>query len=242
MAKYMVSKDLLSGFLLAIFCAAGSLPAVWGEEGGLQAPQAILSVILSFLEAQPQPPEVERRIEVAPLEARLQLPNCSQPLEAFFPQGARDRGVVSVGVRCTSERPWSIYHRAHIYLYKSVVVLKNSVQPGHILQPDDLALAPKELSTLRDYYAAPDQALGKPVRRALPAGSVVGPQHLTALLVVKRGQSIAIRAYNAGFEVSMMGVALMDGAAGQRIRARNMQSGRIIEGVIDPNGQLIVGR
>jgi flagella basal body P-ring formation protein FlgA len=242
MAKYMVSKDLLSGLLLAISCWAGALPAAWGEEIAPQSPQAILSAILSFLQAQPQPPEVERRIEVAPLEARLPLPNCSLPLEAFFPQGGRDRGAVSVGVRCAGERPWSIYHRAHIYLYKSVVVLKNSVLPGHILQPDDLALAPKELSTLRDYYAAPNQALGKPVKRALPAGSVLGPQHLTALLVVRRGQSIAIRAYSAGFEVSMAGVALMDGAAGQRIRARNAQSGRIIEGVINPNGQLIVGR
>lgn len=232
-----------------IACIAGLLSALaWptaglgAEEQGLQSPQAILSVVQAYLEARPQEPDVERRIEVAPLDYRLRLPACSVPLEAFSPPGAHPFGAVSVGVRCQGSRSWTIYHRAEVHLYKAVAVLKNPAEQGHILTPADIALEPRDLSQLRGLYATPEQALGKPLRKTLPAGTILAPQHLTALLLVKRGQFVNIRAVSAGYQVNMVGAALMDGSEGQRIRVRNSQSGRVVEGVVTADGAVAVGR
>jgi flagella basal body P-ring formation protein FlgA len=228
-------------FLLALACLR-AFPEARADETGIQSPQTILSAVLAHLESRVQEPEVERRIEVAPLDYRLRLPACSLPLEAFSPPGARAAGALSVGVRCAGDRPWTLYHRAAVHLYKAVAVLKNPAERGHILAPADIALEQKDLSQLRGLYATPQQALGKPLKRALPAGTVLAPQHLAVLMLVKRGQSVNIRADDAGYEVSMTGAALMDGAAGQRIRVRNSQSGRIVEGAVTADGAIAVGR
>ena len=63
------------------------------------------------------------KVQVRPLDERLRLPDCEQPLDTFMPPGAPSLGAVNVGVRCASSQPWTIYVRAHISAQRAVPVL-----------------------------------------------------------------------------------------------------------------------
>jgi flagella basal body P-ring formation protein FlgA len=225
--------------LLAILL---SLPVSWaGAEPGYQSHASVIAAIERLIEAEYRPRGQDYQAEVLPLDPRLRLPECGQPLEAFFPQGSREAGSRSVGVRCAGERPWTVYARVRIQAFIEVVVLRAPLRRGGVVGPTDLALARKDLAELGGgYLTDPGQALGLAARRALPTGKVLSAGDLAAPKLVRRGQKVAIRAQSGGYEVSMSGEALADGQKGERIRVRNEQSGRIVEGVVAGPGLVLI--
>jgi flagella basal body P-ring formation protein FlgA len=64
----------------------------------------------------------------------------------------------------------------------------------------------------------------------------VSADALDAALLIHRGQSVILAARTGGVEVSAPGVALADAAAEQRVRVRNLNSLKVIEGVADTAG------
>ena len=59
---------------------------------------------------------------------------------------------------------------------------------------------------------------------------------LDAALLIHRGQSVTLAARAGGFEVRAPGLAMADAAAEQRVRVRNLNSLKIVEGVADTEG------
>ncbi|MBS1213214.1 MAG: hypothetical protein H6R26_1831 [Proteobacteria bacterium] len=207
-----------------------------------QSHESILGAITSHIESNFRHVGENHAVEVAPLDQRLQLPQCDQPLVVSSMPGSREIGNISVVVKCPGTQPWSIYGRAYVRLYKQVAVLRGTVRQGTILSTSDVDTVQKDAAMLRGGYLTPDAVIGKPVRKTLSAGTVLLPTHLTTIKLVKRGQQVAIRAQNTAFEVSMAGVALMDGEAGQRIRVRNAASQRVVEGLVTADGEVSVAR
>jgi len=225
--------------ILFTILAFSMLLTPWAEaEMPLQSHESILTALREFVESnfrhRDESHEVE--VEVAPLDSRLRLAECSQPIQAFYPPGHQDIGHVAVGVRCQGTQPWSIYHKANIRLYKEVTILNQSVRQGAVLTPNDIALVRKDVAHLRGAYLNPQKVINKPLKKSLPAGTVLNADHLTAVKIIKRGQKVLIRAQSANFEVSMSGLALMDGEEGQRIRVRNEESKRVVEGTATAEG------
>lgn len=183
------------------------------------------------------------RAETLPLDTRLRLPLCDVPIQAFFPQGRHVSGSLSVGVRCVGSHPWTVYGKVRVRAYREVLVLKNPLRTGHVIAAGDIGIVRKELSELNgDYLTDSAHAVGYSVRRTLAAGAVLGPKDLSIPKMIRRGQRVSIRAMSAGFAVSMSGEALADGSAGERIRVRNEQSARVVEGIIVEPGVVRVGR
>lgn len=230
-----------SVFLLLILAAVGSGARIWATEGS-QSHETILKAILQHIESNFRHRLENHKIEVFPLDSRLQLPQCSKTLEVFTLPGSRDVGNLSVGVRCSGEKPWTIYHKANIKVFKDVAILRNTLRQGAIVSESDIELTAKDVAQLRGGYLQPEQAIGKSVRKTLSAGTVLISDHLAGIKLIRRGQAVTIRAQSANFDVSMPGVALMDGEEGQRIRVRNEDSKRIVQGVVISEGIVRVGR
>ncbi len=70
--------------------------------------------------------------------------------------------------------------------------------------------------------------------RSIPAGRVVNWRDLQRRPIVQRGQVVEVAAVDSGLSVILKAMALENGAAGDMIRVRNMQSNREI-------GALVVG-
>ncbi len=202
-----------------------------------QSAESIRAVVEAVVTKALEQDGTDYRIEPARSDNRLRLTRCEQPLDGFILSGQRGSGYFSVGVRCAGVKPWTVYRTVRVSAYQTVVVLKEPVKQGTPILPSNLLLQRREITGLHGgHFTEPAAVLGQIARRTLPGGLLLTPDHLTMPSPVKRGQAVRIRAKSADFEISMPGMALSDGLLGQRIRVKNSQSGRIVEGVVTQPG------
>jgi flagella basal body P-ring formation protein FlgA len=168
-------------------------------------------------------------IEIGSLDPRLRLPKCSQPLETFFPQEKRGNKL-TVGVRCTQPKKWTIYVTAEIHQIIQVLVAKEYLRRGSILHSEDLVPKKMDLNQLKyGYFTDINEVLGKTLKRHLNRGAVLTPSAIAVTKVIKRGERVTIVAETGGISVHAAGQALEDGGLGDIIRVRNLNSRKEIE-------------
>ncbi len=211
-------------------------------EEAIQPLDAIQQRAQDFLAQQHRATTDPPQIQIKPLDPRLRLPKCGTALEAFFPSGAKAFGNTSVGVRCPGSRPWTVYQSANVRVYQPVLVASRSLPKGTVLSPADLKAERRDLTTLAGgYETVSDNLLGKQLRQALPAGTVVSPQAVKALPLIRQGETVTLLIRQGGMEVRSSGVALSDAESGQRLRVRNETSKRVVEGTATASRQVEVG-
>lgn len=169
---------------------------------------------------------------VGPLDERLRLPQCEQPLEALPTGGNLLRGAVSVGVRCNGASAWTVYVPVRITQRLQVVVLTRPLPRGATVTADALRLQEFDAASLPyGYFTHPDQAAGKVLKRPVPDGHALTPDALESAFAIRRGQQVTLLGRAGAVEVRSSGKALADAVSGERIRVENAGSRRVIEGV-----------
>jgi len=173
------------------------------------------------------------KAQAGTLDRRLQLPKCSQDLEAFQQRGAKITSRAVVGVRCNGVKPWKIYVPVDVIVTETVLVAKRALPSGHVFTAEDVTSDERDVSRMvGGYLSRPENLVGKRLKHSLMSGRVVTPSMLKAHIMVHRGQSVTIVVRNDGVNIHMMGKALMDGTENQRIRVENTNSKRVIEGIV----------
>ncbi|MFU8787612.1 MAG: flagellar basal body P-ring formation chaperone FlgA [Methylobacter sp.] len=179
--------------------------------------------------------------KLMPLDSRLNLPQCSEALEAFSAAAALKAGRVTIGVRCNAGKKWSIFTSAIIKTYQNVVVLTQPIQRGDIITPQHLAIERRDVSQLRgDFATQIGQAENKQSTHQLNAGSTLSVKNLVEPKLIKRKDKVVISTSASGVSIRMSGVAMMDGAKGQRIKIKNLNSGRVISATVINSGLVSV--
>jgi flagella basal body P-ring formation protein FlgA len=181
------------------------------------------------------------QLNIAPLDRRLSLPACGGPLEAGGP-APNPGNAWSVAVHCAGPKLWTLYVAVHASQRRSVVVVKRSLAPGLPVPADALELQEQDTANLPNgYLARIEDAAGKLLRRPVTPGEPLPPNALDAPASIHRGQEIELLSRSGGFVVRASGKALADGAGGQRIKAENLDSHRVVEGVVSGDGVLEIG-
>ena len=171
--------------------------------------------------------------QAATLDPRHRLARCDRPLEAFLRPGTRISSRTVVGVRCTGDKPWKLFVPVTVVVTENVLVAKRTLPRGHVLTAGDFAVEPRDVSRLvSGYVGDPGSLVGQKLKIQLLAGRMLTPAMLEADAAVRRGQTVTIVANGGGISVRMTGKALMDGALNQRIRVENLNSGRVVEGIV----------
>lgn len=184
----------------------------------------------------------DAEIRVGQLDERLQLAKCSIKPEHYLPPGGKTEGRFVVGIRCNGDMRWSIFVPVTLVNFGTVVVTNRPLLRGETINKDNVDMLRKPLNELTGgYILSLDKVLGKVVKYPLGSGSVLNTGNLNAAISVRRGDKVNILAKNSQINVKMAGVALMDGAEGQRIRVKNLLSNRIVEGTITYDGNVRVG-
>ncbi len=167
------------------------------------------------------------------LDPRLQLPRCSNGLEAFVRSGTELSGQIIVGVRCTGLKPWKVYVPVHVAVMQDVLVTRHHMPRGQRLERQDVELAARDVSGLVGGYLSQfSDILGYRLKRSVSKGVLIIPAFIQADVMINRGQSVTLVVSNATIDVRMQGKALMDGRANQRIKVKNIRSGKIVEGFV----------
>jgi len=183
--------------------------------------------------------EANARYEVsidAPDE-RLQLPLCAESLQVFLPPGHRLLGATLVGVRCNTTRSWVMYVSTHIKLFRKVAMLGNAVARGARIEMRDIVFGEQDIGKLTTgYFVDAEQVLGKLAKRPLTPGLVLMPSQLTTPRWVARGDIVTLLIEAGGLQVRAQGEALADGGENDRVKARNVLSGKVVDGIVSGPG------
>lgn len=94
----------------------------------------------------------------------------------------------------------------------------------------------RPLSVLTD----PSRAIGKQARRALPAGKPIPLNAFRAARVVMRGRLTEARFRYGGLTITATVLPQADGAVGDMVRAKNVDTGRMVAGVVGMDGAIEV--
>lgn len=172
-------------------------------------------------------------VEVGRLDPRLRLNRCEAPLAAYLAPGARTSGHTSVGVRCEGATPWTLFVPAIVRHEYGVVVAARPIARGEIVGADAITTATRLLpSPPAGLINDPASAVGRAAVREIAAGTLLSSNLIKSPQAIKRGQSVTLSLASGAVAVRVAGTALRDGTLGERIPVRNLNSKRVVEGVV----------
>lgn len=178
-----------------------------------------------------------RLIEIGNIDSRLRLPACTQSLSVFSANSAPLQTNTTVGVRCESAQPWTLYVPISIKVFERVATLNKPLMRGAPIREEDITLMEQDIQNLKHGYISDVKVpQGKLLKRSLPAGSPLTNDVLIQPQLVRRGQRVTLVAKNETLSISITGDALSSGAIGEAVRIRNPVSKQVIEGIVIAEG------
>lgn len=123
-----------------------------------------------------------------------------------------------------------------------VLTYARSLAAGDVIQPEDVIWA-----SVQSHLApagAPQDAeavIGLEAKRALRAGTPVGPRDLASPQVITRNDMVEVAYINDGVELTVTGKATRNASAGEAVPILNVQSNRTIDAVAVAPGRAVAG-
>lgn len=181
--------------------------------------------------------EGRSEIKLGQLDPRLKLKTCNRALQAFMPPGGRVTGNTTIGVRCDDETGWNIYIPARIDVFGRVLIARQPLSRGSILQDTDVELVERNLANLPYGYYTDSQPLsGMLAKRTIAAATVITPGMVQAPNLIKRGERVTVIAETGSLKIRTVGKALSDGKSGDLIRVESEASKRVVDGIVVSRG------
>ncbi len=123
---------------------------------------------------------------------------------------------------------------------KKVFVMKHSKFKGDMIEKSDLVLSEKKKTVSNGAFNNLQSVVGKTLKRSLRKGSVLKATHLNPEWLVYKNQRIIIEHSIGTISVKVEGIALSNGAKGDRVLAKNISSNKIIEGFVKSTKKITV--
>ncbi|WP_290678528.1 flagellar basal body P-ring formation chaperone FlgA [Halothiobacillus sp. 15-55-196] len=227
--------------LCAVWVCAQSAWAAGPEETAFQSRASIESAAQDFLETHYQT-DTNTHFFINPIDPRLQLKQCDQPLQVrsnnlTVPRGGR----ITLKVSCEGANPWRIYVPARIQTMVNAISLARPLAPGATISAEDLTTTPVNANQqVSAYLTRPDEAIGQVVTRPMQAGQILTQQDLGIAKVIHRGDHVTVIAGTGNVSVSTEGVAQADAGVGQRIMVKNSRSGQLVEGFVRDANTVVI--
>ncbi len=171
----------------------------------------------------------------------LCLPQANLTYNAACPAGVKLPGSMTVRVDIYSNHVLvkSIWVPMSVTMTASAPVATRNMSRGDIINGGDVTFQNRGFTSASD-MSFPSRVDGMRLKRSVRAGQVITASMLEKASVVERNKSVTLVANGPGISVSCPGKALQDGAPGDRIRVKNESSGRIVDGIVNENGEVEV--
>ena len=224
----------LIGMLAGLACGVASAQAI-------ESLESIQSAAESFVRAQLPDARGKYFVSATRLDSRLRLADCAQPLEAFVANKGTVQSRTTIGVRCTDAGGWTVYVPVAVEVEAPVLVLRRALARRARIEALDVELQTRRLPGISTNFLNDVTTLqGRRLRRALSAGTPLTTDMLDRDVLVQRGQSVTLIAAMGGIEIRAQGRALSEGSEQDRIRVQNVNSLKVVEGVVEKAGTVRV--
>ena len=179
-------------------------------------------------------------VQMGQLDPRLRLAACAK-VEPYLPAGSRLWGRTRLGLRCLQGAvAWNVFLPITVKAWGPAWVLQNGVPSGRPLSADDAVQA--EVDWAEDsaaVYANQQDWVGLVASRPLAAGQALRQNMLRTPALFAVGAEVRVLVNGGGFSVTSSGKAMSAAGEGQTVRVR-MDNGRLISGVVNPEGVVLV--
>ena len=115
------------------------------------------------------------------------------------------------------------------------------IYTGDIFTSADLARLPGQEGRARGPGHDPMDVVGKRARRTILPGAEIQPGDFEEARVIQNGAPVRIVLQAGSIRLEAVGQALENGATNAVVRVRNMDTGRVVEGQVQPDGSVLVG-
>lgn len=220
--------------IMMLIALSTAVPAV---DDDVQPVESIRAAAEAFVLSQYNDENVSAR--AGRLDSRLRLAHCDQPLSTFAATAAAAGGSQSVGVRCDGSKNWTIYVPVKLSRTVEVVVLARTVQRDTLLAPEHLATIARDVAGLSSgFFTRAEELIGHRVKRSAAAGTVLTPALVHRPPLIERGDRVTLASGSSAVAVSAPAEALAAGRRGERLRVRNLSSGKVVEAVVVSRGRV----
>ncbi|CAN5849646.1 flagellar basal body P-ring formation chaperone FlgA [soil metagenome] len=233
-------KRIISLLLMGMYgiaTAQSSLQNTTPDTMSIQDTATLRTAAEDFLRQQTARHAGQVNISVGQIDKRLKLVACSN-LAPFLLQGSKTSGKITLGIRCTTPKPWTVYLSAQIQLIGSYYVNAVPLTQGQRIIAADITKIDGDLSQLPSgAITEPNQIIGRSLATSMVAGSVLRLDILKSSPAIQQGQVVKVTSSGPGFLVTTDGMALNNANEGQIARAKT-QSGQVLSGIARVGGVL----
>lgn len=227
----------------------GLTGAAWAQSAGAVSPSPLDHFAREWLDqnlaampdaagGSPLRPEVV----VGTLDSRLQLAPCAR-VEPYLPRGTTLWGRSRIGLRCL-EGPvaWNVFLPVTVRAWGPGWVVKRTIQAQSVLGPGDAEwVAEVDWADHRSpVLPLPEQWVGMQAAHTLTPGQTLRQHAVKPPMAFGVGTQVRVVASGSGFELSATGQAASAGFVGQTARVK-LGNGKIVSGVVAPDGSVTVG-
>lgn len=173
-------------------------------------------------------------------EAEIRFVPDSLPLPFTLPEGDLTHEIIpsnpgilassrfSIIFRIDGKVVKNISVRGKIEAFTRVVVSSGPLKKGQILEPQDVATAVMDISSMNNPGLEMEDFIGKKLQRSIRAGSPIYSSMVAALPLVHRGERVKIVLNSGPLQITATGLARSDGLEDEMIRVQNISSNKII--------------
>lgn len=124
---------------------------------------------------------------------------------------------------------------------RNVAVATRKIARGEILQESDIAIERRAKSDVGgDTVSDRAAAIGLAARQMIGAGQIVHTAYLMRPELVHRNQPVIMTVEQPGLSLSLRGKALESGAEGDVVNVVNLQSKRVLQGIVSGEGRVTI--
>jgi len=128
-----------------------------------------------------------------------------------------------------------------VNIYKDVLVAKNNIKIGESISSLHYDYQRIEVSKYKVNELIDNKAIqGKIARFSIPQGAVLTSNLFMEEKSIKKGDNITLIVRNGGLEIKSLGTALNDAAIGEKVRVKREGSSNLLNGTVEPNGDVLV--
>ena len=213
---------------------------VWASASPWESPARIRAAAEAYIRAHEPLAAQAARIEVQAPAEEIRFPRCADLQAGFFGE-ANPFGSMTLLVRCAAPQAWTVYLPARVIMEQRVVVAAHALEAGRTLTAADLASIRRNTGQLAaNAVLSAESIVGKVLRYNVAAGQPILENMLLQPEVIRYGQAVTLVAEGQGVRLTALGSAMENGRTGQSILVRNIQSGKVVRGLVGATGEILV--
>jgi flagella basal body P-ring formation protein FlgA len=136
-----------------------------------------------------------------------------------------------------SEQEFTRSLKGKFILYQTIAVPNRDIKKGELISEDDLSYISVYSSQVQNStIVRKEDVKDKEAKLNLKAGKILQNTQFKDKPLVRAGGKVTLEYANKNISLKASGVALGDGARGEKIRVRNSSSNKIVNGIVQERG------